>query len=279
MGLNSVKRFAAQVFDLCGLNSAGHFVQRLALSPFIRVINYHDIPAHLSENFSAQLRFYATRFVNVGYQDLVDFLQGGKWRHDRPGLIISFDDGLRSHYEVAAPLLEKHGFTGWFFVPAGLIEGIGGRSAADAAASSPLSADENLTLEQLRYLDSHHVVGCHTETHCRLSKDVPTEKLQTEILEAKRMLERALGHSMKIFCWVGGEEYTYSREAAQFIKQGYELSFMTNNAVVRHKTNPLQLQRTNIEAENPLWLVRFQTSGLMDIAYYPKRKRVNRLTE
>jgi hypothetical protein len=53
---------------------------------------------------------------------------------------------------------------------------------------------------------------------------------------------------------------------------------MTNNFVNRPDTHPLQLQRTNIESENPLWLVKFQLSGLMDLLYLGKRRRVNRLT-
>jgi peptidoglycan/xylan/chitin deacetylase (PgdA/CDA1 family) len=273
MKLNSIKRIAAQIFDIVGINRLGLFAQRAALFPFIRVINYHDIPNNLADNFEAQLKFYATEFVNVTEQDLVNFLQTGKWQHDKPGLIISFDDGLRSHYKIAAPLLEKYGFTGWFFVPSGWV-------VPDEQSEKPsfVTTEESLTLEQLHYLDAHHVVGCHTETHCRLSGDLTPEKLRYETLEAKNSLETKLGHPVKIFCWVGGEEFAYSKTAADFIKEGYDLSFMTNTAVVRSDTNSRQLQRTNIEAENPLPLVRFQLSGLMDIAYYPKRKRVNALT-
>ncbi len=41
---------------------------------------------------------------------------------------------------------------------------------------------------------------------------------------------------------------------------------------------PLQIQRTNLEAAWPLDVVRFQLSGVMDALYAPKRRRVNRLT-
>lgn len=272
MNLNGVKRSAARAFDVFGINSLGHFIQRAAFFPFIRVLNYHEIPADQSTNFEEHLRFYSTKFVNVGKALLEDFLETGKWPHKQPGLIISFDDGTRSHYEVAAPLLEKYGFTGWFFVPSAWV--------LEEGAETPDFVGDNVTLtpEQLKYLDENHVVGCHSETHCRLSEDLGAEKLRFETLTAKESLEKLLGHEVDVFCWVGGEEYTYSKTAADFIKQGYDLSFMTNTAVVRPGTNPLQLQRSNIEAENPLSLVRFQLSGLMDVLYYPKRKRVNQLT-
>lgn len=274
MKLNSVKRFAAQAFDILGVNSAGHYIQRASLFPFIRVVNYHNIPEHLAANFEDHLVFYSSRFANVTYHDLVDFLQDGKWPYDKPGLIISFDDGFRSHFETAAPLLEKHNFTGWFFVPAILC----GNENDSLSDDRFMPAEETMTREHLLDLSEKHVIGCHTYTHCRLTGDLPTEKLRYEILDARRSLERSLGRPIKIFCWVGGEEYTYTKAAADLIKQEFDLSFMTNTAVVSRTTDRLQLQRTNIEADNPLWLVRFQISGFMDIAYFPKRSRVNRLT-
>lgn len=274
MNANAIKRKIAQVFDVFGINSLGHFVQRGALFPFIRVVNYHVIPAEHAANFAEHLKFYSSRFINVDEQMLRDFLDGKKWPHDKPGLIISFDDGTRDHADIAAPLLEQYGFTGWFFVPSGWMTDPNGEKAEFVPEDV-----EPLTHQQLRYLDENHVVGCHTETHCRLTADLSEEKLRFETVDAKKHLEELVGHKVTSFCWVGGEEYTYNAKAAEFISyERYGYAFMTNSAPVTKNTNSLQLQRTNIEAENPLSLVRFQLSGFMDLAYYGKRKRVNRLT-
>jgi len=276
MNANAIKRKVARLFDVFGINSLGHFVQRRAFFPFIRVVNYHVIRPEQAANFEEHLKFYSSRFVNVDEQTLTNFLSDRKWPLDKPGLIISFDDGTRDHAEIAAPLLEKYGFTGWFFVPAGyIVERDGQKTGKPGFIDEDV---ETLTHEQLLYLDKNHVVGCHTETHRRLTADLSDEILRAETVGAKKNLEEMLGHPVKSFCWVGGEEYTYNKTAADFIRQNYELGFMTNTAPVRSSTNSLQLQRTNIEAENPLPLVRFQLSGFMDLAYYPKRKRVNALT-
>jgi peptidoglycan/xylan/chitin deacetylase (PgdA/CDA1 family) len=275
MNANAIKRKIAQVFDVFGINSLGHFVQRSALFPFIRVINYHVIPAEHAANFAEHLKFYSSRFINVDEEMLRDFLNGKKWPHDKPGLIISFDDGTRDHVDIAAPLLEQFGFTGWFFVPSGWVTDRSGEKAEFVPQDV-----EPLTHQQLRYLDEHHVVGCHTETHCRLTADLSEEKLRFETVDAKKHLEELVGHKVTSFCWVGGEEYTYNAKAAEFISyERYGYAFMTNSAPVTKNTNSLQLQRTNIEAENPLPLVRFQLSGFLDLMYYGKRKRVNALTE
>ena len=85
---------------------------------------------------------------------------------------------------------------------------------------------------------------------------------------------------MDVFAWVGGEEAAYSAQAARVIDDaGFDLSFMTNNAVIRPGDHPLQIQRTNVEAWDSEAVVRFQLSGLLDLGYRAKRRRVNRLTE
>ncbi len=266
MSAHAVKLVVARALDASLLTRLGHRLQVTAMSPFARAINYHDIAESDAAAFERQLRYYAAHFEPVGYDDLIALL-GGTWRGRRPGLILSFDDGLRSHVEIAAPLLERYGFTGWFFIPVGLL-------------GSRQNDTDHMTVEDLRLLAGRHVIGCHTVSHVRLSRELSPEVLEREIVGAKQALETALpGAAVDVFCWVGGEEWSYSREAARLVKlAGYKFSFMTNNAVIRPGDDPLQLQRTNIEARDPLWLVRFQLSGAMDLAYTVKRARVNRLT-
>ncbi len=268
---NNAKRFGAKAFDAFGVNRLGFFLQKKLFAPFVRAVNYHVVAAEDAASFEKHLQYYAENFVPVDLETLENFLQIGEWRAARPGLIISFDDGHRSHFETAAPLLEKYGFTGWFFVPVGLM------NLAENRITNQAKQDA-LTIEQLKYLDSRHVVGSHTQTHLRLHKSVAPQQLEFEIGGSRRRLETLLRHEISAFCWVGGEEENYSREAARLVKNFYRYSFMTNNFVIGAHANPLQLQRTNIEAENPLSLVRFQLSGLMDVFYTAKRRRVNRLT-
>ena len=78
---------------------------------------------------------------------------------------------------------------------------------------------------------------------------------------------------------VGGEEWSYSQEAAERIRAvGFGFSFMTNNAVIRPGAELLQVHRTNVEAHFDPALMRLCLSGFYDVLYLPKRRRVNRLT-
>jgi peptidoglycan/xylan/chitin deacetylase (PgdA/CDA1 family) len=137
-----------------------------------------------------------------------------------------------------------------------------------------------LSWDEIRALDAGgHVIGSHTTHHERLVSDLTPDQLEVEIVRSKSELEEHLGHEIDVFCWVGGEEWSYSGSAAETIRRAnYRLSFMTNNLPVRQGVNPLQIQRTNIEAWYPLDLVDFQLNGLLDVLYAAKRRRVNRLT-
>lgn len=314
-----LKRAIIRTFDTVQVFRLGSRIQRACFGPdHIRAINYHGTPEDRADGFERQLRFYSRHFEPVDKSRLEDLLVSDKTvshpsatpvetpapavaacrktpSSRKPGLLISFDDGLLSNYEVAAPLLERYGFTGWFFVPVALIgdrrlagdpehrerirsrHGIGISGEADGSPAF-------MSWEQVRDLDRRrHVIGCHTMNHCRLherERDVRTEeKLRLEIVDSKAELERRLGHEVDVFCWVGGEEESYSRRAAEWIaKAGYRFSFMTNLCPITAGTSPLQLQRTNIEASWSMPQVRFYMSGVMDVAYAPKRRRVNRLT-
>jgi peptidoglycan/xylan/chitin deacetylase (PgdA/CDA1 family) len=280
----TVKHALAASFDVSGLNALLLSAWCLRL-PWARALNYHDVPPRLASAFEEQLRFYVRHFVPVGPDELAE-LRAGRWSHAKPGLLLTFDDGLRSHAEVVAPLLEKFGFPGWFMVPVGFVDTPAPEQRAFARARAiPCDArpwqDGRIALswDEVRRLDARHVICCHTYSHRRLGADLSAAELDHEIRGAKRRLEDGLGHQVRAFAWVGGEEWSYSPGAARVIRAaGFELGFMTNNAVVRPGCDPLQIQRTNVEATFPAYLMRFSLSGFFDLLYAPKRQRVNRLT-
>jgi peptidoglycan/xylan/chitin deacetylase (PgdA/CDA1 family) len=149
--------------------------------------------------------------VPASRADLECLLTEGQWPHERPGIIVTFDDGLRSHSEVVAPILDQLGYEGWFFVPVDLI--------ISAADEHPVLASQHgvlhgcdtardprvfMTVDQLVALSRRHNVGCHTASHVRLSDDLSEAQLQLQIVSAKQGLEAVLGRPVDSFSWVGG---------------------------------------------------------------------------
>ena len=272
--------------DTLGLNALGHFLQTSWFSPFIRAVDYHDVASFQADAFEAQLVFYKTQFEVVGPAGL-EALLAGQWNHAKPGLILTFDDGLRSHADIVAPLLERHDLTGWFMVPIGFLDAAAETQVEYAKQHQILHYPRGdgdprvaVTWSDVRKLASRHEIVCHTWEHRRLGAWLSAEELANEIPKAKARLESEVGRTIRAFGWVGGEEESYSRSAAiEIRKAGFDFGFMTNHELIRPGQDPLHLQRSNIEARNSPPVVRFQLSGAMDLLYTPKRRRVNRLTD
>jgi peptidoglycan/xylan/chitin deacetylase (PgdA/CDA1 family) len=101
--------------------------------------------------------------------------------------VISFDDGDLSGYTMAAPVLERHGLRGSFFVVTRWIGTPGFMSA-----------------EQLRDLASRgHGVHSHSRTHPRLSSMAPAQ-IEDELKGSKDDLEAVLGAPVTQFSIPGG---------------------------------------------------------------------------
>lgn len=283
--MGRAKAWIAGIASRTGASAALLRAQRITGSRFLRALNYHGVPSAEAGHFEGQLAFYARHFAPVTLMDLFA-LQAGSWPHDRPGLLLTFDDGLVSHFHIVAPLLEKYGFTGWFLVPTGFVDCPVSERLEWARAHSigvredPLS-DGRLALswQELRTLSQRHVIGCHTVDHVRFRSDLAPDVFEHETRAAKRRLEEQLGISAKVFAWVGGEEFSYCRDAAVAIHDaGFEIGFMTNSDLFRPGADLLQIQRTNVESSYSPALVELHLSGLYDLFYRPKRRRVERLT-
>lgn len=289
--LNTRFRLAAEAL----FAGAGAFeVGRVALaglhgSRYFRAINYHETPLAAAASLREHIEFYSRHFCNVSPQQLRPFF-GGQWAPEKPGLMLCFDDGDESNYDVAAPLLEAFGFTGYFFVCPHLVGRDGRALQTDADADGFVDAEARawrgpvidyrkrfMSWEQVRDLVKRgHAVGSHTLNHIRMSAEVPEPVMHREIAQSRDKIARELGSECDMFCWVGGEKQNYSRNAERHIAAaGYSLSLLTNAGVMTSRSSARRIQRTNIGASWPLYRVRFALSGIVDLVYASKRHAVN----
>jgi len=83
----------------------------------------HKTPAQ----FEADLRWLKSRYEVIDYAQLCEQrAESGERRAGlrarRPAAILTFDDGLREHLTVVAPLLHQHGMPAIFFVTTGFLD-------------------------------------------------------------------------------------------------------------------------------------------------------------
>lgn len=96
-------------------------------------------------------------------------------------VLFTFDDGGLSFLTNAAPILEKYGHRGVFFI-----------------ATDYIGTPGFLSVEQVRELDKRgHIVGSHSCSHPHNMAGLPDDAISKEWIESKNKLEEILGHTME----------------------------------------------------------------------------------
>lgn len=255
---------------------------------YIRAVAYHHSDRATAPSLRRQLEYFRRRYRGLVEEDLDAFFaceepgksqKPGRSRGGKPGIIISFDDGLVDHYKVAAPLLEEYGFKGWFFVPAALPRMAIARQRAFCEANGlflPEDSGERIGMNREELVDlvrRGHVVGCHTMNHRRFSGPVDAGLLDGELRLARVALGAILGAVPRSFAWVGGEPDTYHPLAQEALEvEGFSYAFTTMSAKIRPKADPLMLHRTVLDADMPYPLFLAKMEGLSDLAHSGRRK-------
>ena len=258
------KEVIAKFCDQAGINDwMLHRLNRKTYNNYIRVINYHEIYLKDKRQFESHLRFYSENFSNCNYKTFEAFLRAEYSFMDKPGIMLTFDDGFIDNYENAAPLLEKYGFTGYFMVSSGLI-----------GKKKYMSVDELMDLKK-----KGHVIGCHTHSHHRMSNTDSQDILNKEITKSKEILQGMIHDEVNIFCWCFGDKGSYVNSAYKtIVKSGYKYAFMTDSYPIYQRCNPRHIQRTNIQTYWDMSTVKFQLCGFMDWWFMKKRKTDEAIT-
>ena len=186
------------------------------------VLCYHavsaDWPAQLAvtpERFEQQLRLLVRR----GYRGAT-FAQA---LSARKALAVTFDDGMRSVLDRAAPILRTLGLPATVFVPTDLVGGDGPMSwpGVERWLGSPHEHElVPLGWDELRLLrDEGWEIASHTRTHARLIK-LGDAELREELEGSRARLEAELGEPCRTLAYPYGEADDRVIEAAR--AAGYE---------------------------------------------------------
>jgi peptidoglycan/xylan/chitin deacetylase (PgdA/CDA1 family) len=90
----------------------------------------HLGPHKTPDQFEADLRWLKQHYEVIGYDELCERrAESGEQRAEsrerragRPAILVTFDDGLREHLTVVAPLLKQHGIPAVFFITTALLD-------------------------------------------------------------------------------------------------------------------------------------------------------------
>jgi peptidoglycan/xylan/chitin deacetylase (PgdA/CDA1 family) len=208
--------------------------------------------------FEQQMKMLKERGITViGMQDLLAWKRGEKNIPPRCA-VITFDDGWKSQYEVAWPILKKMGYPVTMFI---YTEGVAGAS---------LGGGQAITWEMLGDMRDNGVdIQAHSATHQDLreghtvmliSPDRKRSKkkltgaeyeqwVQNEVVGCKNLLEQRLAIKVNCFAVPFGNYNDHVKEMAK--NAGYEAMFTVYGQPITW-TSPLDaLGRYAIEANKP----------------------------
>src|SRR5438270_5320149 len=208
--------------------------------------------------FEAQMKELKDRGITViSLQDLLAWKRGEKNIPPRCA-VITFDDGWKSQYEVAWPIMKKFGYTFTMFI---YTEGVAGGS---------LGGGQAITWEMLADMRDNGIdIEAHSATHQDLREghtitvmepgNKRTKKkltgaeyeqwVQNEVVGCKQLLEQRLGIKINCFAVPFGTYNEHVKEIAR--NAGYEAMFTVYGQPITY-TSPMDaLGRYAIEANKP----------------------------
>jgi peptidoglycan/xylan/chitin deacetylase (PgdA/CDA1 family) len=208
--------------------------------------------------FEAQMKMLKDRGITViSMQDLLAWKRGEKNIPPRCA-VITFDDGWKSQYEVAWPILKKFGYPVTMFI---YTEGVRGGS---------LGGGEAITWEQLGDMRDNGVdIQAHTATHqdlreghnimlastggkrtrTKLTGPQYEQWVRNEVVGCKELLEQRLGIKVNCFAVPFGSYNEHVKELAR--NAGYEAMFTVYGQPITFTSPMDSLGRYAIEANKP----------------------------
>jgi peptidoglycan/xylan/chitin deacetylase (PgdA/CDA1 family) len=209
----------------------------------IPILTYHrfgkksrsrlSIPGQVFEQQMAYLKKNGYRVIPLSH--LIAFTQF-QTTLPKKAVVITIDDGYRSVYDIAFPILKKYGFTATLFVYTDFI-GIPGSS---------------VTWEQLKEMKSNGFeVGSHTLSHCNLIKKqkdeterVYRERIERELVLSKQIIDKKLNQNTVSIAFPYG---AYNQEILDICdKTGYKLGLSVKRGGNPFFANRLSLRRSQL---------------------------------
>lgn len=192
--------------------------------------------------FDEQMKYLKDNGYRViTLEQLFDFLEFNVQLPSK-SVVITADDGWRSFYDIAFPILKKYGFTATLFINADMITG----------------TSKTLSWDQVRELSDGGVdIQNHTKSHRNLAKPVKNETFKeyfdaivSEIIIPGQTIKNKLGKEVKYLAYPYGE--TNLMIISILKKNGYRGAFTVKRGGNAFFVNNYMVNRSMIYGDHSI---------------------------
>ena len=208
-------------------------------------------------------RLHRHGYQTLGLVEAADIIRKGESFPPR-SFVITFDDGYRSVYDHALPVLQTCGMSATVFLTVGKNEvpKSGGRLPT-VGGRVMLSWDEICEMHR-----SGINFGAHTMTHPDLTR-LEDHELQTEIYGSKTIIEDALDTPVSCFAYPFGR---YDRHSRDFVQQYFDCACSDRLGLTYAGSDLFALERVDA-----YYLRTERLFGLMLTKFFPWYSRARSL--
>jgi peptidoglycan/xylan/chitin deacetylase (PgdA/CDA1 family) len=176
-------------------------------------------------------------YRSISFADYVAYRHGTA-RLPRRAVIITFDDGYRSNYDIAFPILRRHGFTATIFLVAGRVGKTSGWDTDDVP--EPL-----LDADAIRAMQAAGIeFQSHTTSHPRLTQ-LPRWVARDELCSSRAQLTGLLGRPVNVLAYPYGD---YNEAVMRLAwEAGYQAAALVRRRINRDTGDLFALHRIPIK--------------------------------
>ena len=148
-------------------------------------------------------------------------------------LVITFDDGYQSVYEHAFPVLRRYHMTATVFLAVG---------ETRTKRLPPMEDRSMLSWTEIKEMHRAGIAfGTHTLTHPDLTR-LSGERLETEVIDGKRVIEDALGSRVDTFAYPFGR---YDKRCRELVSRHFLCACSDKLGLVRPSSDTYAVERVD----------------------------------
>lgn len=212
----------------------------------VPILTYHNFSPDKTSKMTVRKKDFEEQMIYlkenkyhvVTMKDLIDFIN---YRTQLPlkSVVITVDDGWKSFYDIAYPILKKYGYPATLFVYTDLITGAG----------------NHLSWSEIFEMANNGIdVQSHSLSHRYLNRRKPQEsyleyvqEVDRELKDSAAIIENETGKKVDLFAYPYGE--TNHLVSAYADKNGYTAAFTVGAKANSFNTERLRINRTMIFGE------------------------------